>query len=307
MRNYLRAAIVERRSWSASASNARRSTPTRGTSRTRPTTWSTRTTAPDAEMRTRRQDRRSRTTACPSGGGIACTDRSRSTAAASRRTTARQEMLDYFDGYAAATEDPLSARADGHEDDAGQREAPYAPAGRRAAGSRAHGRVRGRRRRRSRLHRPICWPSRCSRALPWARRCSPARATTAAVEHCCKANAGLYYENRDEFVECLQLLASDAALRQTLGENGRRYIDQHYRWDARRDAAGAAAGTVASKAPSGSLSRSRCGSAGPSPAGPTGDDYSRVSSVPAGAGRRGPCRSARRRTIACAARRCRGA
>jgi len=53
----------------------------------------------------------------------------------------------------------------------------------------------------------------------------------AAVEHCSKANAGLYYQNRDEFVECLQLLASDPSLRQKLGNNGRRYIEEHYRWD----------------------------------------------------------------------------
>jgi glycosyltransferase involved in cell wall biosynthesis len=53
----------------------------------------------------------------------------------------------------------------------------------------------------------------------------------AAVEHCSKANAGLYYENRDEFVECLKLLAGNPSLRHKLGENGRRYIDEHYRWD----------------------------------------------------------------------------
>ena len=53
----------------------------------------------------------------------------------------------------------------------------------------------------------------------------------AAVEHCSKANAGLYYENRDEFVDCLRLLASDPSLRQKLGNNGRRYIEEHYRWD----------------------------------------------------------------------------
>jgi glycosyltransferase involved in cell wall biosynthesis len=51
------------------------------------------------------------------------------------------------------------------------------------------------------------------------------------VEHCSKANAGLYYENRDEFVECLKLLAADPSLRQRLGNNGRRYIEEHYRWD----------------------------------------------------------------------------
>ena len=53
----------------------------------------------------------------------------------------------------------------------------------------------------------------------------------AAVEHCSKANAGLYYQNREEFVECLQLLAGDSSLRQKLSNNGRRYIEEHYRWD----------------------------------------------------------------------------
>lgn len=53
----------------------------------------------------------------------------------------------------------------------------------------------------------------------------------AAVEHCRKANAGLYYQNRDEFVECLKLLAGDESLRQKLGNNGRKYVDEHYRWD----------------------------------------------------------------------------
>lgn len=54
----------------------------------------------------------------------------------------------------------------------------------------------------------------------------------AAVEHCSRAHAGLYYENRDEFVECVRLLATDGDLRRKLGESGRHYIDQHYRWDA---------------------------------------------------------------------------
>lgn len=54
----------------------------------------------------------------------------------------------------------------------------------------------------------------------------------AAVEHCSKADAGLYYESREEFVECMRLLARDATLRQHLGENGRKYVDRHYRWDA---------------------------------------------------------------------------
>jgi glycosyltransferase involved in cell wall biosynthesis len=53
----------------------------------------------------------------------------------------------------------------------------------------------------------------------------------AAVEHCRRSNAGLFYANRDEFVEALQLLASNARLRETLGENGRNYVRQHFRWE----------------------------------------------------------------------------
>jgi glycosyltransferase involved in cell wall biosynthesis len=54
----------------------------------------------------------------------------------------------------------------------------------------------------------------------------------AAVEHCRRANAGLYYAGRGEFVEALRLLMSDRRLRERLGENGRRYVRQHFRWDA---------------------------------------------------------------------------
>ena len=51
------------------------------------------------------------------------------------------------------------------------------------------------------------------------------------VEHCVKSNGGLYYENRDEFIECLKLLVSDSRLRAALGRNGRDYIRRNYRWD----------------------------------------------------------------------------
>ena len=37
--------------------------------------------------------------------------------------------------------------------------------------------------------------------------------------------------NRDEFGECLRLLAADAPLRAAMGRNGRHYIRQNYRWD----------------------------------------------------------------------------
>lgn len=51
------------------------------------------------------------------------------------------------------------------------------------------------------------------------------------VEHCVRSNGGLYYADRDEFVECLKLLISDERLRQALGRNGREYIGKNYRWD----------------------------------------------------------------------------
>ena len=54
----------------------------------------------------------------------------------------------------------------------------------------------------------------------------------AAVEHCRRANAGLYYANRDEFVQGMSMLMTNSRLRERLGENGRQYIRQHHRWDA---------------------------------------------------------------------------
>ena len=46
------------------------------------------------------------------------------------------------------------------------------------------------------------------------------------VEHCVRSNGGLYYADRDEFVECLKLLVGDARLRAALGRNGREYVRQ---------------------------------------------------------------------------------
>jgi len=51
------------------------------------------------------------------------------------------------------------------------------------------------------------------------------------VEHCVRSNGGLYYADRDEFVEALKLLSSDERLRQQLGRNGRDYVRRNYRWD----------------------------------------------------------------------------
>jgi glycosyltransferase involved in cell wall biosynthesis len=51
------------------------------------------------------------------------------------------------------------------------------------------------------------------------------------VDHCQKSNAGLYYADRDEFVEALTLLMGDHRLRAAMGRNGRAYIRKNYRWD----------------------------------------------------------------------------
>jgi glycosyltransferase involved in cell wall biosynthesis len=51
------------------------------------------------------------------------------------------------------------------------------------------------------------------------------------VEHCVRSNGGLYYADRDEFVEALKLLMGDERLRAALGRNGRDYVRRNYRWD----------------------------------------------------------------------------
>jgi glycosyltransferase involved in cell wall biosynthesis len=55
---------------------------------------------------------------------------------------------------------------------------------------------------------------------------------TAAVELCRNANAGLYYSNREEFVEGMRMLMTNVRLRERMGESGREYVRQHHRWDA---------------------------------------------------------------------------
>jgi glycosyltransferase involved in cell wall biosynthesis len=53
----------------------------------------------------------------------------------------------------------------------------------------------------------------------------------AAVEHCRRAGAGLYYASREEFVGALTMLTKNSSLREKLGANGRAYIRNHHRWD----------------------------------------------------------------------------
>jgi glycosyltransferase involved in cell wall biosynthesis len=51
------------------------------------------------------------------------------------------------------------------------------------------------------------------------------------VEHCRRSNAGLYYADRDEFVETLSVLMADERLRRAMGRNGRAYVEANYGWD----------------------------------------------------------------------------
>ena len=51
------------------------------------------------------------------------------------------------------------------------------------------------------------------------------------VDHCLRSNAGLFYANRDEFIEAAALLLGDERLRRGMGRNGKAYIANHYRWD----------------------------------------------------------------------------
>jgi glycosyltransferase involved in cell wall biosynthesis len=51
------------------------------------------------------------------------------------------------------------------------------------------------------------------------------------VDHCLRSNGGLFYADRDEFVECLKLLVSDERLRAAMGRAGREYVRRNYRWD----------------------------------------------------------------------------
>lgn len=51
------------------------------------------------------------------------------------------------------------------------------------------------------------------------------------VEHCVRSNGGLWYTDRNEFVECLNVLMGDPRLRAALGRNGRDYVRKNYRWE----------------------------------------------------------------------------
>lgn len=51
------------------------------------------------------------------------------------------------------------------------------------------------------------------------------------VSHCKRGNAGLYYENYEEFEYCLSVLLSNENLADSLGINGHEYVKSNYSWD----------------------------------------------------------------------------
>ena len=68
-------------------------------------------------------------------------------------------------------------------------------------------------------------------AFAWARRFWPTRAARCSSTTACRSNAGLFYADRDEFVECLTLLMADDRLRARWAATDATTSSAHYRWD----------------------------------------------------------------------------
>ena len=49
--------------------------------------------------------------------------------------------------------------------------------------------------------------------------------------HCMKSNGGLYYGNFLEFESAINYLLNNSDIHQSMSQNAKRYIDEHYRWD----------------------------------------------------------------------------
>ena len=50
-------------------------------------------------------------------------------------------------------------------------------------------------------------------------------------QHAILSNGGLYYENKWEFIEALNYLIGNFEVSERMGENGRKYVDENYKWD----------------------------------------------------------------------------
>ena len=49
--------------------------------------------------------------------------------------------------------------------------------------------------------------------------------------HCTKSNGGLYFYGNEDFAMCLDLLYNNKDLRDAMGVNGSKYVDERYQWD----------------------------------------------------------------------------
>jgi glycosyltransferase involved in cell wall biosynthesis len=49
--------------------------------------------------------------------------------------------------------------------------------------------------------------------------------------HCIRSNAGLWYQNYDEFSECLKFLCSKSNIVNKMRDNGKKYVTENYTWD----------------------------------------------------------------------------
>ena len=50
-------------------------------------------------------------------------------------------------------------------------------------------------------------------------------------KHAILSNGGLYYKNKWEFIETLDYLIRNFEIAERMGENGRKYVDENYKWD----------------------------------------------------------------------------
>jgi glycosyltransferase involved in cell wall biosynthesis len=53
---------------------------------------------------------------------------------------------------------------------------------------------------------------------------------TVTREHVRRANGGLYYRDFAEFTATVDYLLQERAVARKMGQNGRRYVLEHYRW-----------------------------------------------------------------------------
>lgn len=50
-------------------------------------------------------------------------------------------------------------------------------------------------------------------------------------QHAILSNGGLYYENKWEFIETLDYLIRNSKIAERMGENGRKYVENNYKWN----------------------------------------------------------------------------